>query len=262
MNNVSVNSIEKVCQPIGGLKSAMFIVSEHPDVIIPAINTSQAAEDIEFNGSEAEAIFYVNFRTSSAIFEEEKLTDNPAGDYYVYNLEGWIQKRRKAAVDLVHALENRTVHCVVTDRNDETTLILNLRHGSKYSSGDRIGSPNGYTFQFRVVTPRIAPKYGFTLPDPGDGGGDPGGGGEEPPTAEVQEIAVHREFVETGNTITPIEFGETYLVFRDNIHLIKDDATKGYTETPGVGITLTEDIRIDNPRGGEWITILYLKETP
>lgn len=261
MLQVSVDTVPKICRTIGGIKSAMFIVSENPDILFPGINTSQAADEIEFNGNEDDAIFYVNFRNSSSVFTEDVLTDSQAGDYFVYILEGWIRKRRKASVDLIHALQNRTVHCVVTDRNDETTLLLYLRQSAKGSSGDKIGSPNGYRMQYRVVTPRIAPKYPFTLPSPpGDGGGDPGDGGGDPdPCPEVEELFVHPEFLTTGSVVTPPDFDSAKLVFRDNLHLVEGADSRGYTNNPGTGITLSEPARSDNPEGGEWITVVYTK---
>lgn len=84
-----------------------------------------------------------------------------------------------------------------------------------------------------------------------------------PPNIEIGSkiLSRHQEFMTSGTTLAPPDFKDAVLVFRDNLHLAKDKPTKGYINNTGTGITLTEEIRVDNPDGGEWITIFYEKNT-
>jgi hypothetical protein len=153
----SLETIEKVCTAPGGLKSIQIFLPEEvlsmPTAFCDPLldgNIQVAADGLPIT---------IPFTKNTAQLTERPIQNEDAGDYFEQTLTFDLAKDRIEVLRLIARLQNRRVHCITVDRSDQKRLLLNLRVAPAFTTGQRWGDLNTYSFTLSGQTTAPAPLF-------------------------------------------------------------------------------------------------------
>lgn len=162
----SIFAIPKVCATQSGVEAVVFTLPSN----IATPPTTALATTLDF--VDPDEVYAIAFSRNTAKYTMRTRADR-GGDIYEGTLQAFIPRRRVEMDTLMFRVRNRRVHAIYTDRDSNQRIVWNARALIDYTSGDRRGTPNGYTIRFNHVhaghVPIISGNEDLPLPP---GGGD------------------------------------------------------------------------------------------
>ena len=119
---------------------------------------------------------------NTAIFSENKKTDNRAGDFYERKLSFQVREMRYEVDYVREMLKNRRFHVLLEDYNKHVRFVKNLRVQEDATTGDRYMSKNAYTFNFYGRSETLSPTIPISTIVFSEVNGGSGSGSTSTPT--------------------------------------------------------------------------------
>lgn len=196
---LELHAIERPCYEASPALRLIVLIDPDDLVSQPSYFVVPNLEALEFKPGKSAYAFHHEAFTGR--LTDKVVKNNPAGDFFEYDLKATVRTVRPTVESLRLKLMNRRIHVVATYGDRFQRFVPMLRMNGDSDSGDR-NSPNLYAFSGFTQVTQPAPSLGVEL------------GGEDP-TEEVNIYEVLRLSGSTTPTTAPAGSGDPHIAVND-----------------------------------------------